>query len=79
MRLGTIGSALFMPIEQKSLHIESFDPSRHARADFDCGVVRLNNYLKLSARKQQQDDLTRVYVVVEEGSSRVLGDHAITA
>ena len=80
MRLGTIGSALLMPIEpmeQKSLRIESFDPSRHDRADFDCGVVRLNNYLKLSARKQQQDDMTRVYVVVEEGSSRVLGYHAI--
>lgn len=77
MRLGTIGSALFMPIEPKPLRIESFDPGRHDRADFDCGVVRLNNYLKLSAKKQQQDDMTRVYVVVEEGSRRILGYHAI--
>lgn len=77
MRPGTIGSALFMPIKPTSLRIESFDPSHHDRADFDCGVVRLNNYLKLSARKQQQDDMTRVYVAVEEGSRRVLGYHAI--
>lgn len=77
MRLGTIGIASFMPIEPKSLRIESFDPSRHDRADFDCSVVRLNNYLKLSAKKQQQDDMTRVNVVVEEGSRRVLGYHAI--
>ncbi len=77
MRPGTIGGALFMPIEPKSLRIESFDPSRHDRADFGCGVFRLNNYLKLSAKKQQQDDMTRVYVVVEEGSPRVLGYHAI--
>ena len=66
-----------MPIEPKSLRIESFNPSRHDRADFDCGVVRLNNYLKLSAKKQRQDDMTRVYVVVEEGSRRVLGYHAM--
>lgn len=77
MRPGTIASALFMPIEPKYLRIESFDPSRHDRADFDCGVARLNNYLKLSAKKQQQDDMTRVYVAVEEGSPRVLGYHAI--
>ena len=69
MRPGTIGGALFMPIKPKSLRIESFDPSRHDRADFDCGVVRQNNYLKLSAKKEQQDDMTRVSVVVEEGGA----------
>ena len=66
-----------MPIEPKSLRIESFEPSRHDRANFDCGVVRLNNYLNLSARKQRQDDMTHVYVVVEEENPRVLGYHAI--
>ena len=66
-----------MPTEQSPVSIEAFDPARHVRADFNCGVVRLNNYLRLSARKQQKDDMTRVYVVVEEGSALILGYHAI--
>ena len=66
-----------MPTEPPALRIEQFDAARHDRADFDCGVARLNNYLKLSARKQQKDDMTRVYVVMEEGSTRILGYHAI--
>ena len=66
-----------MPTEHPPVRIEHFDPARHVRADFDCGVGRLNNYLKLSARKQQRDDMTRVYVVVKDGSPRILGYHAI--
>ncbi len=66
-----------MPTERPPFRIERFDPARHDRAHFDCGIVRLNNYLKLSARKQQKDDMVRVYVVLEEGSSRILGYHAI--
>jgi GNAT superfamily N-acetyltransferase len=66
-----------MLTDQSPLRIESYDPSRHERDGFDCGVDRLNNYLKLSAKKQQKDDMTRVYVAVEEGQSRVLGYHAI--
>lgn len=66
-----------MPTDLPTVRIELFDPARHDRGDFDCGVVRLNNYLKLSARKQQRDDMSRVHVVVEEGSTRILGYHAI--
>ena len=66
-----------MPTEPSALRIERFDPARHDRADFDCGVSRMNNYLKLSAKKQQKDDMTRVYVAVEEESARILGYHAI--
>lgn len=66
-----------MPTETGSLRIESFDPARHARAGFSCGVERLDNYLKLSARKQQKDDMTRVYVAVEDGDTTILGYHAI--
>ena len=66
-----------MPTDPPVVRIEQFDPARHDRAGFDCGVFRLNNYLKLSARKQQQDDMSRVYVVVEDGSTRILGYHAI--
>ena len=66
-----------MPTEPPALRIENLDPARHDRTGFDCGVDRLNNYLKLSARKQQKDDMTRVYVVVEEESPRILGYHAV--
>ena len=66
-----------MPTDPPALGIERFDTARHDRAAFDCGVGRLNNYLRFSARKQQKDDMTRVYAVVVEGSARILGYHAI--
>ena len=66
-----------MPTEHPAFRIELFDAARHDRTRFDCGVRRLSNYLKLSAKKQQKDDMTRVCVVVEEGISRILGYHAI--
>ena len=67
-----------MPTELSALRIELFEAARHERDGFDCGVGRLDTYLKLSARKQQRDDMTRVYVAVEEGSARILGYHAIS-
>ena len=72
-----IAAAWCMPTEGGDLRIEDFDPARHDRAGFSCGVERLDNYLKLSANKQQKDDMTRVYVVVEDGERTVLGYHAI--
>jgi len=66
-----------MQTEPALLRIEAFDPARHDRSTFSCGVARLDNFLKQTARKQQSDDMTRVYVVVEQGQSRVLGYHAI--
>jgi len=67
-----------VPTEPPALRIERYDPARHDRAGFGCGVARVDNYLKLSARKQQRDDMTRVYVAVEEGSARILGYNAIS-
>ena len=72
-----IAGASCMPTEHSDLRIELFEPGRHARDVFSCGVPRLDNYLKLTAKKQQKDDMTRVYVVVADGQSRVLGYHAI--
>jgi len=66
-----------MPTEGGDLRIETFGPARHDRTGFSCGVDRLDNYLKLSARKQQKDDMTRVYVAVNDGETAVLGYHAI--
>lgn len=66
-----------MPIEVGDLRIELFDPARHDRAGFVCGVERLDNYLKLSAKKQQKNNMTRVYVAVEDGQVAILGYHTI--
>ena len=66
-----------MPINSGDLRIENFNPTRHDRAGFSCGSERLDNFLKLNAKKQQKDDMTRVYVVREVGSSVILGYHAI--
>ncbi len=59
--------------------IEPFDPARHKRSGFSCGTERLDNFLRLSARKQQKDDFTRVFVAVEEGSPKILGYYALNA
>ena len=66
-----------MQTELQSLRVEKFEPSRHDRSAFSCGVPRLDNYLRLTAKKQQKDDMTRVYVVVESGQQTIIGYHAI--
>jgi len=66
-----------MPTDPIDLRIELFDPARHNRAGFSCGVQRLDNYLKLSAKKQIKDDMTRVYVAIQDGETDILGYHAI--
>lgn len=71
-----------MPVDEESVprtRIEPFDLRRHDRAAFSCGVPRLDNFLRLSARKQQKDDFTRVFVAVADGSRRVLGYYALNA
>ena len=59
--------------------IEPFDPGRHDRSGFSCGANRLDNFLRLSARKRQKDDFTRVFVAVADGSPVVLGYYAVNA
>ncbi|MEM7651600.1 MAG: GNAT family N-acetyltransferase [Pseudomonadota bacterium] len=38
----------------------------------------MNNFLKLSAKKQQRDDMTRIYVAVQIGETTILGYYAIS-
>lgn len=59
--------------------IEPFGPGRHDRSGFSCGTGRLDNFLRFTARKQQKDDFTRVFVAVAEGSPEVLGYYALNA
>jgi GNAT superfamily N-acetyltransferase len=65
--------------EQSPIEIRAFDPARHVRGGFDCGVQRLNNFIQRSAKKQQKGNLVRVYVAVWPSESRILGYHAINA
>ena len=68
-----------MPTDDFDVEIRLFDPALHDRTGFDCGVPRLNNYLKLTARKHQKADMTRVYVALRVGEASILGYHAINA
>lgn len=61
------------------LVIEMLDPSKHARAGFSCGVDRLDNFLRRTARKQQAADFTRVWVVTERGEGTIFGYYALNA
>ena len=68
-----------MPTDDGKIEIHAFDPNVHEREDFDCGVPRLNNFIRLSARKQQRSDITRVYVAVRAGRRAILGYHSLNA
>ena len=59
--------------------IEPFDPARHKRSGFSCGTDCLDNFMRLSARKRQKDDFTRVFAAGAEGSPKVLGYDALNA
>ena len=62
------------------LRIERFDPQRHDVSAFDCGALRLNNYLRFTAKKRQAADMARTYVVCAAAApspAPVLGYHAI--
>ena len=66
-----------MLTEDTRVNIENWEPGRHDHSGFDCGVDRLNYFLKLSAKTRQKDDMSRVYVAVEPGETKILGYHAI--
>ncbi len=66
-----------MPIDDYEVEIRLFDPTQHERAGFDCGEKRLNNFLKLTAKKQHRDDITRVYVMLRSGQTQILGYNSI--
>lgn len=58
--------------------VESFDRKRHDRAQFDCGVSVLNDWITTKVSQYEKRDLARTYVLVEEGHSAVKGFYAIS-
>lgn len=61
------------------LRVESFDPNRHDRGEFSCGIARIDNFLKLSARKQQAHDFSRIRVACRPQSEATVGFLAMNA
>lgn len=55
------------------------DKQRHDRARFDCGVVALDNYLRMMASQQASKDNTRTFVLEDaEQSGMVIGYYTLT-
>jgi GNAT superfamily N-acetyltransferase len=63
--------------------IEAFDPGRHDTKDFGCGSDSQDNVLRRTAKRQQRDGYTRLYVATDAaqaGKPRAcLGFYAINA
>ena len=59
--------------------IASFDPALHDRASFCSGVASIDNFLILTAKKQQNADMVRVRVLTSDTSNRVLGYYVLNA
>ena len=66
-------------LDPQRISITPLDPEKHDRASFSCGSVRLDNFLKRSARKHQSRDFTRVWVATEGGQGEILGYYALNA
>ena len=58
--------------------IEPFDPERHDRAAFSCGVKQVDTYFQKTANKLAKADNVRLYVMVDPGGT-VIGFYALNA
>lgn len=58
--------------------IEPFDPVRHDREGFSCGVAAVDNYFRKTANKLAKANNTKVYVMVAP-SGAVAGFYALNA
>lgn len=58
--------------------IEPFDPERHDREDFACGVEPVDNFFKRTANKLSKADNLRVFVMVA-ADGPVIGFYALNA
>ncbi len=58
--------------------IEPFDPERHDRAGFSCGVPAVDNYFKKTAKKLAEAGNVRLFVMVSTEQA-LIGFYAINA
>ena len=55
------------------------DKSRHNRTSFDCGIVELNNYLKIQANQQSKRNNSRTFVLEEKNNNaNIIGFYTLT-
>jgi GNAT superfamily N-acetyltransferase len=52
---------------------------QHDRSGFDCGHPALSDWLRKQAGQFEERDLTRTYVLVDPGQSRVWGYYSISS
>ncbi|MGL4489427.1 MAG: GNAT family N-acetyltransferase [Rhizobiaceae bacterium] len=58
--------------------VEAFDPARHGREAFNSGVASVDNFLKLTARKQSEANIVTLFVVADE-ANLIIGFYALAA
>jgi len=58
--------------------IEPFDPDKHDRTAFSCGVEQVDNFFKKTANKLAKADNARVYVMTSP-DGEVIGFYALNA
>ncbi len=58
--------------------IERFDPAKHDRAGFSCGVDQVDNFFRKTANKLVKADNLRVFVLTG-GAGNLIGFYAINA
>ena len=66
------------PGANRRFRIEPFDPDRHDRAGFSCGIEQVDNYFRKTANKLAKSGNIRLYVMTATDGA-VIGFHAINA
>jgi ribosomal protein S18 acetylase RimI-like enzyme len=61
------------------LRIEPLDRNKHDRTAFRCGIDRVDNFLANNAARQQDADLTRIYVACLDTTNDIVGYYALNA
>ena len=65
-------------LDDTNLIIEPFDPDRHDRTAFSCGVEQVDNFFRKTANKLAKAGNLRVFALVGDGRE-VIGFYAINA
>ncbi len=58
--------------------IEPFDPAKHDRAAFSCGIEQVDNYFQKTANKLAKADNVRLFVMATDDGS-IIGFYALNA
>jgi GNAT superfamily N-acetyltransferase len=70
---------MFGAITAARIRVEPLDRNKHDRAAFTCGETTLDNYLKNTAARQQQQNMTRVKVGCPDALNDVMSFYAMNA